>query len=196
MKRADRVTLRPLNREEQRFAEENHDTIYRFLKWNHYSVEEYYTVVIEAYLRACQTYLNRKDLQQYKFSTIAWKHMQTAIYNDYAAQNRPKRKPERGTISLYAIVLEEYGDNSRCYEDILQDYKGDIVYNLIREEEDKILMEKLWFFLSERQMEIVLFKVDGFSDREIYRQYGLKRKEYLEEMENIKEILASILHNN
>lgn len=122
--------------------------------------------------------------------------MQTAIYNDYAAQNRPKRKPERGTISLYAIVLEEYGDNSRCYEDILQDYKGDIVYNLIREEEDKILMEKLWFFLSERQMEIVLFKVDGFSDREIYRQYGLKRKEYLEEMENIKEILASILHNN
>ena len=194
MKRAEAFKIRPLTTAEQKFAEENHDTVYRFLKWNHYPMEDYYTVVIEEYLRSCQIYLEREELQQYKFSTIAWKHMQTAVRNHWKAESTQKRHPEYGIISLSTLISAEYGDSGRCYEEIIKDMNTDIVQNIIRDEEDKVLMEKLWFFLSESQMEMVLFKMDGFSDRDICRHCGLRRKEYLSEMENIKEILSSVLN--
>lgn len=193
MKRAEAFKIRPLTAKEQKFAEENHDTVYRFLRWNHYPVEEYYTVVIEEYLRSCQIYLERENLQQYRFSTIVWKHMQTAVRNHWKAENTQKRHPEYGIISLSTLISAEYGDSGRCYEEIIMDMKADIVHNIIQDEEDQILMEKLWFFLSESQMEIVLFKMDGFPDKDIYRYCGLRRKEYLSEMENIREILSKVL---
>lgn len=193
MKRTEALKNRPLTIEEQRFAEKNHDTVYRFLRWNHYPIEEYYTVVIEQYLKACQIYLERVDLQKYTFSTIAWKHMQSAVGNYRKAERAQKRYPEHGTVSLDDMISEEYRNTGRCYAEVIVDVKTDIVYSIIQNEEDKVFMGKLWFFLSERQMEIVLFKMDGFKDTEIYRHYGLKRKDYQKEMENIREILGRVL---
>jgi len=70
MKQKEKSKIRPLTREEQKFAEKNHDLVYHFLNCKNYPVEEYYTVVIEAYLHACniafqQSHI-RKCLLQYK----------------------------------------------------------------------------------------------------------------------------------
>ncbi len=186
MKRKEKSKIRPLTREEQKFAEKNHDLVYHFLNCKNYPVEEYYTVVIEAYLHACQIYLNREDLQQYRFSTIAYKKMSSA--------NRLKRAAEHGAISLNTVISDGYSNTgSRCYSNIIADSREDIIDTIIQTQEDRKLMEKIRSILSEQQMDIVLLKLQGFSYKDISRYMGLKKYIYFSELKQIKSLLRSII---
>ena len=194
MKQKEKSKIRPLTREEQKFAEKNHDLVYHFLNCKNYPVEEYYTVVIEAYLHACQIYLNREDLQQYRFSTIAYKKMSSAIQNDLRAKNRLKRAAEHGAISLNTVISDGYSNTgSRCYSNIIADSREDIIDTIIQTQEDRKLMEKIRSILSEQQMDIVLLKLQGFSYKDISRYSGLKKYIYFSELKQIKNLLRSII---
>ena len=50
------MELRPFTKEEQQFAEENHDLVYAFLNEKKLSEDEYYDVVVFGYLQAVQFY--------------------------------------------------------------------------------------------------------------------------------------------
>lgn len=61
----------PLTDEQRDYATEHHTLVYKFLKDNHLSMDEFYDVVIFGYLRAVRRYLTESALRQYKFTTIA-----------------------------------------------------------------------------------------------------------------------------
>ena len=82
-----------LSSSEREFAEEHHNLVYAFLKKKKLDVNDYYDVVIFAYLTAVRRYFINKNLMQYNFSTIAWRAMESAVYKE-------KRKKSPILISL------------------------------------------------------------------------------------------------
>ena len=89
----------PLTEYEKSFAEKHHHFVFYFLRKQGLS-DEWYDVVIFAYLHAVKNYLQRQDLQKYQFSTIAYYTMKGAIGNE-------RRKKRISTISLESTI----GDN-------------------------------------------------------------------------------------
>lgn len=94
-----RTEYTPLTPEEQEFAAENHHIVETYLRIRRLPVDEWYDVVIFRFLLAVKQYLTIPRLQQYKFRTIAYYAMRSAIGNEYEKQKR--RIP---TISLDEVI--------------------------------------------------------------------------------------------
>ena len=60
-----------LTEKQRQFAADNHYVLENFLRYRGMPMDEFYDVVIFRFLKAVQQYDERKDLQKYKFSTIA-----------------------------------------------------------------------------------------------------------------------------
>lgn len=103
-------TDRPLTEEERAFAEDekNYNLLFFYMrKWG-LDEEEWYDILIIPYLQAVKKYHVYEPAKQYAFSTILKMKLKTAISNELRAQNRQKRKPEGGFVSLDYTVE---GDN-------------------------------------------------------------------------------------
>lgn len=88
--------LRPMTPEAQELARQNIQTVARFM--SHYGLsDDWYDVVIFRYLLSVQNWLDRPELRQYAFSTIAWRAMSSAVSNERRKQQRRVR-----TVSLDA----------------------------------------------------------------------------------------------
>lgn len=85
----------PLTPEEQRFAEENHYLVMRYLRQNNLDPAEWYDVVIFRYLLSVKRWFLYPELQRFRFSTIAYKAMWSAVGSE-----RQKQKRRIKTISL------------------------------------------------------------------------------------------------
>ena len=59
--------LHPLTEEQRIFAEKHHDFIYQYLNGRHLNIEDYYDTAVFGYLKAVQDYLEKPELQQYRF---------------------------------------------------------------------------------------------------------------------------------
>lgn len=101
-------TDRPLTAEERVFAEEHHDYLYQFMRWNHLPVEDWYDELVIPYLNAVKKYCSREELHIYPFYAIAEKVLSRAVYGKHRADHAQKRMPEGGFVSL-DYMLE--GDN-------------------------------------------------------------------------------------
>lgn len=93
------IQYTPLSPEEQFFAEKHHDLIGRFLRNQNLPEDEWYDVVIFRYLHSIKKWFQRPELHRYKFSTIAWDAMKSAVYNE-----REKQKRRIQPISLETII--------------------------------------------------------------------------------------------
>lgn len=74
-----RTQYTPLTVEEQRFAEENHQVIFQYLRSRKLDPEEWYDVVILRYLLSVKKWFQRPELHSWRFSTIARQDMRSAI---------------------------------------------------------------------------------------------------------------------
>lgn len=108
--------MRPMTELERVFAEENHMLVYRFLRANGLSEDEYYDIVIFGYLQAVQEYLAAKETQKYQFSTVAWRKMDCAVKDHRRYLESKKRSAF--TVSIHDPVSE---GSTRKWEDILHD---------------------------------------------------------------------------
>lgn len=188
--RAKKHVLHPLTEEQKTFAEINHNLVYQFLRRKNYSIEEYYNVVILDYIMACQMYLERGDLQEkYDFPIIAYMRMNSAISNHFKAKNCQCRKPERGTVSIEQLSDPDIGTGKEPAPDNL-----DTLEKIIQVEQDEHFMENILLLLPERQGKIVLYLMDGYKEREIYKFLGIGRKIYRSDMEEIKDALENLLN--
>lgn len=95
------MALHELNEEQRTFAEEHHNLIYSFLYYYRMDEREYYDIAAIGYLRAAQNYCERVELQQYSFSTIAFRSMFCEIGNS-------RRKVKR-TVSMDTALYDEDG---------------------------------------------------------------------------------------
>lgn len=94
-----RTEYTPLTPEEQEFATKNHYMVENYLRIRRLPVDEWYDVVIFRFLLAVKQYLTIPRLQQYKFRTIAYYAMRSAIGNEYEKQKR-----RISTISLDEVI--------------------------------------------------------------------------------------------
>ena len=88
--------LRPLSEEARELARQNIQTVAGFLG-HHRLSDDWYDVVVFRYLLTVQNWLDRPELHQYAFSTIAWRAMSSAVSNERRKQQRRIR-----TVSLDA----------------------------------------------------------------------------------------------
>ena len=111
-----------MSKEQQKFAEENHNLIYFFLKRRQLEVEEYYGIAADGYCRAVITY----DADRGKFSTYAMVCMQTAISREWQMRNRKSIiKPEvlfyyDATLPVEEskeTFLDQISDPTQCCEE-------------------------------------------------------------------------------
>ena len=70
----------------------------------------------------------------------------------------------------------------------------DTLERIIQSEQDVQFMENILLLLPERQGKIVLYLMDGYKEREIYKFLGIGRKIYRSDMEEIKDTLEVLLN--
>ena len=177
------MDLRPFTKEEQRFAEENHDLVYAFLNEKKLSEDEYYDVVVFGYLRAVQLHGKDQRLDKYKFSTLAWNLMQGELSNYHKYLASPKRNAI--VISLDEPLDSEDGlclSDTLSYDDFMTELK------------EELLMHELVRHLPAKEMRIVKMKVQGCRMHEIAKAERLTFQEINRLLDNIYPTVRKIFY--
>jgi len=148
-----------LTKEEQIFAEENHNLVYTFLNQKGLDESEYYDIVIMAYLKSIRGYLiNSKVLEnKSNFSTLAWRAMQNAV-------NKTKKK-EKSFASLDEIVNS---DLDYPLIDILG-HEDDFDEKLAYFE----LLKQIRPYLTAKEEEVLRRKADGYKYSDLAKFEGI-----------------------
>ncbi len=154
------MNIRPLTKEQQRFAEENHHLVYAFLNEKELSESMFYDVVIFGYLKAVQEYCEVLSLHRFKFSTLAWRRMRSSLSNYYKYLARPKRNAP--VVSFDELIGSEDG---LCWQDIIS--RPD--ERMLQFETD-LLLHALAYRLPRREMRIIRMKVRGDRMHDIAKQ--------------------------
>lgn len=178
------MDLRPFTKEEQQFAEENHDLVYAFLNEKKLSEDEYYDVIVFGYLRAVQEYCETPKLRKYKFSTLAWKRMQHTLADHYKYLSSPKR-------CATVISLEDPidGEDGLCVADTIISYD-----DIMSELKEELLMHELAKKLPPRAMRIVKMKVVGEKMHTIAKAERLTFQEINHILDNIYPTVRKIFY--
>jgi len=177
-------TLSPLTEQEKKFAEKNHGLVYDFLHKRCYSIDEYYNVVIPGYLKAVQIYNRREDIRnKYAFPFISKQYMRAEIKDYFRIQYAQKRKPVEMIISLDADCSDEafYKSTGR------KSAEADVL--------EKMLYDTVLKGLSESRRKIVLLKVNGYNDKEVYTMMGIPSSTYYKEMQRIRAVVKELMFN-
>ena len=95
----------PLTKEQQAFATDHHGLVYKFLNENHLPEDEFYDVVVFAYLKAVKDYFNSPSAQKFSFSTIATRQMKFRLYDYFRTQERRKRNME--VLSIHEMCIRD-----------------------------------------------------------------------------------------
>ena len=111
----------PLTKEQQAFATDHHGLVYKFLNENHLPEDEFYDVVVFAYLKAVKDYFNSPSAQKFSFSTIATRQMKFRLYDYFRTQERRKRNMEVLSIHV-GLYLRTKGEPIEGIEDFLFRY--------------------------------------------------------------------------
>lgn len=146
----------PLTPEQRMFATDHHDLVYNFLRENGLPENEYYDIVIFGYLRAVRRYFTNPDLRQYTFGTIAWKSMQSALFNHKKSNIQQKRMA--CVLSIHDIPF----DGSDIDKASILAY-----HDLMTQLEANLILHDLARLVSQRQMDAVRMKSDGYGIRDI-----------------------------
>lgn len=156
------------------FAEENLDTVFRFLSHKGLSAEDYYDTVIFGYLQAVQEYDEDPALSRLRFSTVAMdivrriskltKNVSQEILCltkmdgclSRRHENRLKRKAP--TVSTHTCTRD-----GLTLDEILPDRRKD----LQEQTADRLLAMEILSCLTETERQMVHLKADGLTCREI-----------------------------
>lgn len=170
----------PLTTEESIFAAQNHDLVYKFLRENGLSTDEFYDVVIFGFLRSVQRFFREKKLQHYQFATIAWNCMKVDLINHSKAKMRQKHKAM--TISLQAD-----SNDTLPLEDTLPaaDY-------LMQQLEYSLLLHDLAKRVSKQQMEILRMRSNGYNLQDIAARQNTSTKRIRKLLEEVRCVLMEL----
>ena len=177
--------LHPLTDSERKFAEENHNLVYRFLHQYGYSLENYYDIAIFGFLKAVQIYSHREDLRKkYAFPFISWQYMRSEIGNHFRTESAKKRKPSGTVVSLdmeywktedFCDCIDVSGGKSPESEVVTMEYMTGILNSL-----------------SETQRKITEMKIDGYRSKEICSVLEMKPSVYYLEVRRIRKALKKM----
>lgn len=177
------MDIRPLTRKQKKFAEENHKLVYSFLNKKKLNESVFYDVVIFGYLKAVQEYCDFPSLHKLRFSTLAWKRMQSALSNYYKYLSRPKRNAP--TVSFDEPVGSEYGllweDIVSCQDDLMAEF------------ETELMLHMLAAALPPREMRIIHMKIRGDRMHDIAKAEHLTFQQINRLLQNAYPTIVSVI---
>lgn len=177
------MKLEKLTESEKKFAEENHNLVYGFLRRYKYSIEEYYNVVIFAYLKAVQIYHRRKDLQnKCDFPFISWQYMMSEVGNHCRMKNAQKRTATYGTVS-FDSDNEEMENFYNCVGG--KSAEDDVM--------EKMLLSDIMKNLTVVQRKIAELKIDGYNNKEIYLMLQIPSSTFYKEVQKIRATVENLI---
>ena len=141
--------------EQQQFAVKHHNLVYKYLHTKHLPVKEFYDIIVFGYLRACQAYMTREDLQQFSFSTIAWSKMDTERYNHFRSQRCAKRSAK--------VLSLDYTDDKYTFSDIVEDSSADVL--------SEVCAEEFFDRFSDTQKQMLKMRAYGYNNGDIARKF-------------------------
>ncbi|WNV56930.1 hypothetical protein RJD28_11495 [Oscillospiraceae bacterium NTUH-002-81] len=122
-------TDRPLTMQEQKFAEEHHDLIYRYMRKHQLYDDEWYNCLSYPYLQAVKKYHEYEYLQTLKFEQICYRTLDSARSNYFRAMNRKMRKPEGGLFSYDTMISDNDNSTMECFlRDTHVDIENEIAF--------------------------------------------------------------------
>lgn len=145
------MDIRPLTKEQRRFAEENHHLVFTFLNQKDLPESAFYDVVIFGYLKAVQEYCEVQALHRFKFSTLAFQRMRSSLSNYYKCLSRPKRNAP--VVSFSELIGDEGG---LYWEEVIS--RQDELFQRL---EAEMCLHALAARLPRREMRIIRMKVRG-----------------------------------
>lgn len=156
-----------LTDDQREYAAEHHNLIYKFLSVKKLDKGIYYDIVAPGYLRAVVNYDTREDLKQYKFTAIAWRAMNSDLYNYWRYLNRKKRKSDVISLDMPLIVNENFSWHDTIISDV----------NIEQSFEDKMFWLEVYSLLDKSQIELIQMRLSGHSKRDISKQMNISKDE-------------------
>lgn len=154
--------MRPLNEEEKNFAEEHEGIITWYLNLRRLDYDTYYDVAVFGYLRAVRKYIQRPELRQYSFATIATWAMFSEIYNHMRYYGRLKRK------AVVYCLDETFEDGLTLNERIgLPD--PDVCDTMVKAS----LLREIRAQVSDDEWDIFEKKAVGYQHKDISQEHGI-----------------------
>lgn len=157
---------RPLTEKEKLFSEENYKLFLWYTRYRKLDEDETDALVIP-YLNAVKEYLSTPRLQQYKFTTILVKQMDSYRQRYYNNMYTQRHRPEGGIYSFYYTVSDEDGKEKQI-ESYMYDRSVDIEKWFIDQEVFKEFQNIVDTFSMGKQMKIVLnLLLEKYTENEI-----------------------------
>jgi len=128
----------------QRFAEEHHSLLLAFMR-RHGLSDDYYGPLAERYMKATRAYLQRKDLQEFSFSTIVWHHLQAETIKIRQQAAKAPKSCSCDNMLYPPSCRDDLGANLLWYE-----------------------IEQR---VTEQQLDILRLRAIGFTNAEIAKKY-------------------------
>lgn len=141
---------------QKKFAEENHNLIYSFLKKYNLNIEESYDIAAIGFCNAVISY----DGEISKFSTYAYVCMAREIERERKKKFKIRSIPENSIIYGEDKITS---DSESCIFDLLDDRKPGIEDEIMA----KIKLEDYLKGLNDRDKRIISAFMDGYKQREI-----------------------------
>jgi len=170
--------MEKLTNEESAFASENHYLVENFLKFRRLNKNEYYDIAAMGYIRAVRNYFRRADLREYRFSTIANYAMKSDLYNYYRNLYRKKRKAE-----IVSLDGRTYDESGLTISEIIAApgvFTDDV--------ETEMTLDYIASKLPNKCAKVLRMRYNGYSNREIAKNQGIRVKDVDCLTEQIKEV--------
>lgn len=153
-----------ISSEYDRLVEENYDLIGTFLHIHGYHGDAYYDAAVDGLLKAARLYCERPGLRDYKFSTIAFRQMDDAVYT-------VARKDARRSEIARILQLEDPLPNREPFT--RADYLADPTQDVEESVAERLLTAQMLSALTEKQMEVFRLKQCGYTYNEMAQQCGI-----------------------
>ena len=177
------MDIRPLTKEQRRFAEENHHLVFTFLNQKELPESVFYDVVIFGYLKAVQEYCEVLALHRFKFSTLAFQRMRSSLSNYYKYLSSPKRNAP--VVSFNELIDNEDG---LYWEEVIS--RQDELFQRL---EAEMCLHALTARLPHREMRIIRMKVRGDRMHDIAKRERMTFRQINQALENCYPAVISVL---
>ena len=169
-----------LTAEESAFAAEHHHLIYTYLANHHLPTEEFYDVVVFGYLNGVRKHFRREDLQDYAFTTLAWRAMDACFANYVRAKQRPIRQ---ATV----LSLQTHAGTRYRLEETIADER-----DTAEEAIQSLVLEDALRSFERRERELIRLLYEGHPKREICRTLDITVEELDRDLIHIQEKIRKI----
>ena len=169
----------------QQLAADNHNLIYACLVKMGVSIEEWYGTAAIAFCDAAKRY----EPDTAEFSTVAYVFIKNAVLKEMKAQGRQFRKLDQIAVS-YDVPCTYNNKESSSSESILDGVPSDApsVEKMVI---DQVSAESFWDSLDDTQKELVNYRLQGLTYREIAKKIGVKQQRIGQRMKVIQKKLKA-----